>query len=172
MKPYPIPQKWRTLVEAKISEWFTNGWIEECDETAEWNSPLHAAPKISGGHRIPDEIRLCMDMRRVNDETEDESTEIPTIATMWNELSNSSIFSEIDLAQAYHQLSVEASCRDTLALTAPGGKRLRWTVMPFGAKGAVRHFQRQILRVIKDCRSFSVASLDNIRHQLRNMHIM
>lgn len=63
-----------------------------------WASPLHVAPKPSGGWRP------CGDYRRLNSETIPDRYPLPNIQDFNHNLHRATIFSKVDLVRAYHQI--------------------------------------------------------------------
>jgi hypothetical protein len=69
-KQYLIQERMSGKVVEKVKKWISNEWVEEVKGKSNgWNSLLFAAPKIFGGERVKEEIRLCIDFRQVNEKT-------------------------------------------------------------------------------------------------------
>jgi len=65
-RQYPIARKFKAKTGERIQEWSDNDWTEADEPGNPWNSPVNPRPKISGGKRDGDDIRLCMDLRGPN----------------------------------------------------------------------------------------------------------
>ena len=74
--------------------------IEKVQGPTPWVSPIVVVPKPSG------EIRLCVDMRKANDAIVRERHPIPTVDEVLQDMSQSSVFSKLDLKWGYHQLEL------------------------------------------------------------------
>lgn len=61
-------------------------------------SPLVVAPKGEN------DVRICVDMRRANEAVERENHPLPTMDDFQPHLSDATVFSKIDVTQAYHQV--------------------------------------------------------------------
>ena len=85
-RQYPIPERLSGKVQQRVTEWLEKGWIVPLEDVSSvrnlWNTPLVAAPKVSGGKK-EDDIRLCMDLRGVNVKSEAPDYQLPTIADLF-----------------------------------------------------------------------------------------
>lgn len=87
-QPYrrvPIPLE--RAVDGKIDELLRHGIIEKVD-TSNWISPLVIVPKPNS----PDEIRVCVDMKRANEAVARENHPLPTIDDFLPELGTAKVF--------------------------------------------------------------------------------
>lgn len=98
-QPYrrvPIPLE--KAVDKKIDELLHQGIIEKVN-SSNWISPLVIVPKPNS-----DEIRICVDMKRVNEAVARENHPLPTIDDFLPELGTAKVFSKLDVSQAFHQV--------------------------------------------------------------------
>ena len=65
---------------------------------------------------------------------------IPTLDEILKEVNGAKIFSELDLAQGYHQIILDEKSRHTTFIGTPQGL-LRYKRLIFGAKNAFEDFQ-------------------------------
>ena len=70
-----------------------------------WVSPIVAVPKKDG------QVRICVDMRLLNEAIRRLRHPIPTVNDISLSLNGAQNFSKLDLSQAYHQLELEEQSR-------------------------------------------------------------
>lgn len=120
-----------------------------------------------------DEKRPCHDYRPINKWMESDVEPLPSIENILTQMSGYNYLTSIDLPKAYNQIRIadksfttEDGSRMTLqeALAFQCGDELyEPTVMQFGTKTAVQHFQRFLQHVLRDSwGKGAYAYLDNI----------
>lgn len=99
-QPYRrVPVPLEKAVNQKIDELLRKDIIEKV-EFSNWISPLVVVPKSDD----PEEIRLCVDMKRANEAVARENHPLPTIDDFLPELNSAAVFSKLDVCQAFHQV--------------------------------------------------------------------
>lgn len=88
-------------------------------------------------------LRFCIDFRRVNALTYNDSYPIPRIDTYLDVLGGAKYFSTLDLRSGYWQVKIEESDRDKTAFVTRMGQ-FRFHVLPVGLTNAVSTFQRLV----------------------------
>ncbi|KAH1016964.1 hypothetical protein HUJ05_007705 [Dendroctonus ponderosae] len=123
-----------TLKEKKVDEMLRAGVIEHT--VSAYSSPpvLVSRPGMAP--------RFCVDYRKLNDLTTDESANLPRIQDTVKALSTSKIFSVLDLKSGYWQVPLEESSKAYTAFSTPDGASYQFVVMPFGLKNAPSTFQK------------------------------
>jgi len=88
-------------------------------------------------------LRFCVDYRRLNSVTKQDSYPLPLIDNCLNALSGSSWYSTLDLRSGYYNIPIAEENRDKSAFVTRSGC-YRFTVMPFGLTCASSVFQKLI----------------------------
>ena len=151
--PYRIPAAWQKEVREEIQNMLDLGVIEPSDSP--WASPIVTVRKKDGT------LRLCIDYRKLNAVTLNDTYQMPRVEEIIENLGDAHYISTLDLTKGYYQVSVEEQDRDKTAFTTPFGK-FRFRRMPFGLKGAPTTFQRLMDRVLHGYHSFATAYLDDV----------
>lgn len=100
-QPYRrIPAPLEKAVDSKINDLLNKDIIEKVT-ISNWISPLVVVPKPDSS----DGIRICVDMKRANEAIARENHPLPTIDDFLLELENATIFSKLDIREAYHQVN-------------------------------------------------------------------
>ena len=137
-----IPFNLRDKVEAKIRELEDLDIIEEIDgEPTPWISPIVCAPKKSN------EIRMCVDMRVVNQFIMRERHLTPTLNEIMAEVNGARYFSKLDLNNGYHQLELDEESKNLTTFSSHVGLR-RYKRLNFGISCASEIFQNAIASTI------------------------
>jgi hypothetical protein len=97
--------------------------------TSPWSSPILLVPKKDGSYRF------CADFRALNDVTETEIFQLPSIRECRDSLGGSAMFSTLDLHSGYWQIEIDPKDRHKTAFTTETGN-WEFVVMPFGVKNA------------------------------------
>ena len=131
----------KTQIEEQLRQWERDNIIQRCESN--WASPIHAVKKPDGSWRV------CGDFRRVNAMTKLDRYPLPALTTFNEQLAGCTVFSKVDLKQAFQQVCVDESSQEKTAIITTLGlyKFLR---MPYGLKNAAQCFQRNVHQLLSD----------------------
>ncbi|GFO29260.1 retrovirus-related pol polyprotein from transposon 412 [Plakobranchus ocellatus] len=134
-----IPYHVRKDVEKELKRLEEQDIIEEVESSTPWMRPIVVVHKKLVG------VRLCVDMREANKAIERERHPMPTIEDMINDLNGSTVFSRIDLQQAFHQLELNKESRFITTFSTHVRPR-RFKRLMFGVNAAPEIFQHARVR--------------------------
>jgi len=122
--------KW---IDKEVEEMRKHGIIEPA--ASPWASNVVLVKKKDGT------LRFCVDYRRLNSVTRQDSYPLPLIDNCFYALSGSSWYSTLDLRSGYYNIPIAEEDRDKSAFVTRSGC-YRFTVMPFGLTCAPSVFQQ------------------------------
>jgi hypothetical protein len=134
-KMRPINPALRDSLKDQLNKWLEEGVIEPSQSP--WSFPLVAAPKKN------QTVRWCIDFRRLNDVTTKDAYMIPTITENLDHLGKSWVFSSLDGAGAFHNISIRKQDQEKTAFGTPFGS-FQFRKLPFGLTNGPASYQRLI----------------------------
>ena len=138
----PVPYAVKDKVEAELTRLQEEGIIKPVDH-AEWASPIVTVRKKNGG------IRLCADFKvSINKHIEPNQHPIPNPTDLLSKLSGGSVFSKLDLSQAYAQLPLDEQSQSYCVIATHRGL-YAFTRLPFGVSSAPSIFQKTIEQLLQ-----------------------
>ena len=151
---YNISLPERNAMEKYISESLASGIIRPS------RSPLASGfffvKKKSG------ELRPCIDYRELNNITVKNKYPLPLLSSTFEPLAGATIFSKLDLRNAYHLVRIREGDEWKTAFNTPMG-HFEYRVLPFGLCNAPAVFQCLVNDVLRDMINvFCVVYLDDI----------
>lgn len=138
----PIPLE--GAVNAKLDELLARDIIEVKNGPASWVSPLVVANKANGT------IRLCVDLRRVNQAVVRERHPMPIIDDIMTRIGKGKIWSVLDVKDAFFLLELDDESKDITTFITHRGL-YRFKRLPFGLVSAPEMFQRTMDEMLADC---------------------
>jgi len=130
------------------------GWIRASTSPA--GAPIHFVNKKDAG------LRLCVDYRQLNEITIKDRTPLPLIGESRDQQSSATIYTKLNIRDAYYNLRIAKGNEWKTALRTRYGLYVYY-VMPFGLTNAPASFQRWMNEILSDYLDiFCVAYLDNI----------
>ena len=130
-----VPFHLRDKVAAEIDKLIRADIIEKVTGPTEWVLRIVTPPKP----KKPEEIRLCVDMRKANKAILRTHHVTPTIDELVSGLRGATFFSKIDLRSGYHQLVLSPECRYITTFSIHVGL-YRYKRLSFGVNSAAEVF--------------------------------
>lgn len=140
-----VPIHLQPLLEDKLKDKIKKGIIEEVNSPAAWVSPLVIAYRKNG------DIRDCMDAREVNTAIEREVHPIPSMESLVSKLQNATVFSVLDMNEAFNQIELDEESRGITTFITHQGM-FRYTSLFYGLNCAPEKFQKVMEQTIAKCK--------------------
>lgn len=166
----PIPLE--TKINAKIDELVAMDIIEPVNHPSSWVSPIVPVLKSDG------DVRICVDMRCANKAIVRENHPLPTMEQLMPKFRKSTVFSKLDIANAFHQIEIKEDCRDITTFISNKGL-YRYKRLMFGISCAPEYFQKILENLLIQCEGV-VNFIDDIvvfgrnesEHNKRLQHVL
>ena len=161
--PYNVPVARRIslplipLVEKELRRMEDNGIITKVTKPTEWCAPIVATLKKTG------DVRLCVDLRKLNQFVDKERYIIPAIEDIIANLNGSVKYSSLDAAGAYWQLPLSEKSRDLTTFITPQG-RYHFNRLPYGITSASEIHQRKMMEILGGMNGVEIYQDDVIVH--------
>ncbi|XP_042345404.1 uncharacterized protein K02A2.6-like [Plectropomus leopardus] len=124
-------------VKAELERMVKCGVIKEVTEPTEWCAPMVPVPKRTA------DVRICVDLKRLNMAVKRERFVLPTIDDILPRLAESRVFSLLDAASGFWQIPLERETAKLTTFITPTG-RYFFKRLPFGISSAPEIFQREM----------------------------
>ena len=138
---------------------------------SQYTNPVHLVPK-----KEPNSFRFCVDYRKLNAITDNQSFTLPRISDVTHRLHGACVFSTLDLKNAYWQINVRPCDRKFTAFSCPYGT-FQFKRMPMGTKNSAFTFQRAISYILHGLEHCTFAYIDdelvfseNLDEHKRHLH--
>lgn len=135
--PIPLMDK----VKEELKRMKEGNVIEEITEPTEWVAPIVPVVKPNG------KIRICVDLKKLNQAVERERYMMPTVDDVIHQLRGSSVFSKLDAASGFWQIPLDRETAKLTTFITPFG-RYFFTHLPFGISSAPEIFQRIMTEIL------------------------
>lgn len=165
LKPYLTSPSDHRLIADTIRDWKEAGIVS--DSTSQYASPVLLVSKSSG------EKRLCVDYRRLNQQTMNQPYPMPDVDSQLGALFHGVIFTVLDLSNGFLQVPLTPAAKDKTAFVTEESTA-KFERMPFGLKGAPGTFQKMMGIVFENLKKDGILSmyLDDIILPSKNWELM
>jgi hypothetical protein len=134
----PVLKQMREQIEALLKM----GIIEDCRD-----SPF-AFPIVMAKRPGSDKLRLCIDFKFQNMQTEPYPFPIPDIRDQLSRLAGKKFYCSLDCSSFFHEFEILEECRQYTAFVTPWGQKLQWKRVPFGLRNSPSHCQREFQELL------------------------
>ena len=153
-KPRPVPFAIKDAIGQELYRLEKQGIIKKVN-SSNWAAPIVAVPKKDGRFRLCGDYKVTINQALIIDQYP-----LPKPEDLFATLANGTVFSKLDLSQAYLQLQLdEASMPYTTVNTHQG--LYQYTRLPFGVASAPAIFQRLMDTILQGI-SGVICYLDDI----------
>ena len=139
---YNLSQKELEVQKKYIEEQVIKGFMRPSQSST-------ASPMIFVKKKDTDELRPCVDYRRLNEITVKDRGPLPLINETLDRLQKARIYIKLDLQNAYNSIRIKEGDEWKTAVRARYGL-FEYLVMPFGLTNAPATFQRFITNVLRE----------------------
>ena len=136
--PIPLHEK----VKKELQRMKEMSVIEEVKEPTEWVAPMVPVLKPNG------DVRICVDLKKLNQAIEREKFVIPTFDDIIHQLRGSTVFSKLDAQSGFWQIPLDPETAKLTTFITPVG-RFYMKRVPFGISSAPEIFMRTVLEILK-----------------------
>jgi len=151
-RPRRLSPKLLSEVKIIISKLLKEGKIRH--STSPYGSPINLVKKGGSSYRVTG------DYRKLNAITTPDKYPLNFLSDFTTELSGKTLFSKIDLKDAFFQIPMEESSINKTAIVTPIGS-FEWLVMPQGLRNSAQSFQRYINKAMHGL-DFTFAYVDDV----------
>ena len=138
----PLEQSlsYRDKLQKELQLLQSQGIIEPVTEPTEWCAPIVVAPK-----KDSDQIRMCVDLSRLNRYVKRERYQSPTLAEAVADIAaeNAKVFTKLDALKGYHQCLLDEESQKLTTFITPFG-RFKYLRAPFGISSIAEHYNRRM----------------------------
>ena len=145
------PRKFADPINAEIDrqckELLSLNIIEHSD--SQWSSPIVPVRKKDG------QLRMCVDYRKVNSVTKTEKFPMPNLTDCIYSVSNTKLFTKLDLVKGYYQVLLDEDSRQYTAFSTPTN-HYQFRTLSFGLKNSGIAFQKNMQQILSEYSSNNV----------------
>jgi hypothetical protein len=151
-RPYRLSFREQTVFKEQLQMLLAQGVIKRADGPTDFLSPVLFVPKP----RKPDELRMCIDFRRLNAVSKRDYHALPHIRDLLQSMSGCKYFTALDLTWGFWALPIVEQDQHKTAFTGPDGDIYVWTKAPMGLTNSPAAFQRLMAHILQGIPGVSV----------------
>ena len=138
--PRTIPFAFRDKLRLELDSLQAQGKISPVTEPTAWCAPIVLTPKKNS-----DQIRLCVDLFRLNKFVQREryQSDTPAQAVVDIAAENAKVFMKLDALKGYHQCPLDEESQLLTTFITPFG-RFKFLRAPFGISSISEHYNRRM----------------------------
>ena len=110
------------------------GVVSKVEVPTDWCAPIVVVPKAK------EQVRLCVDLTRLNDSVKRERLILPSVEETLAKLGGAKVFSKLDTNSGFHQIPLTEESKLLTTFITPFG-RFCYNRLPFDITSAPEHFQ-------------------------------
>ena len=152
-----VPHSMKEKVKSELEKLEEKNIITPVTQPTDWCSRMVLATKKSG------EPRICIDPRPLNQALKREHYPLPVMEDIMPRLANSTLFSKLDLSNAYWHVQLDKESSMLTTFQTPFG-RYRWKRLPFGTSVSSEMFQNRLDQALEGLEGVINVSDDVIVH--------
>jgi len=141
-RPYHLEPKYKEKVCLELDKMHVVGIIEPMEDT-DWVSPMVIQEK-----KQKDEIRICVDLRKLNDACVHDPFPTPFTGEVLDNVGGHKAYSFTNGFSGYDQINIVPKDRSKTTFATEWGC-FQYTVMPFGIKNALMIFSCMVITMFK-----------------------
>jgi hypothetical protein len=120
IKQYSIAKSMKAKVVKRVGEWEKAGWIAKANKNcSNWNIFLLLARKKLGGIVDLDDIRLCLDFKRMNAIMKPPQYMIPVIKEISMKIEGKKYLTELNIKSTFHHILLVEESYQVVTFTTP-----------------------------------------------------
>lgn len=141
--PFPLMES----VEGELNIMEKQGVIYKQDKPTEWCAGLVVVPKTQKTGNGKPQVRLCVDLTKLNESVMRETFPLPSVEETLSKLSGATIFSKLDANSSFYQIPLDKSSTLLTTFITPFG-RYSFRRLPFGISSAPEFFTKQMSKIL------------------------
>ena len=146
-KPRRFADPINAEIDRQCKELLSLNIIEHSD--SQWSSPIVPVRKKDG------QLRMCVDYRKVNSVTKTEKFPMPNLTDCIYSVSNTKLFTKLDLVKGYYQVLLDEDSRQYTAFSTPTN-HYQFRTLSFGLKNSGIAFQKNMQQILSEYNSKNV----------------
>ena len=168
--PRAIPYAYRDKLRTELDNMVAKGIITPISEPTTWCAPIVVVPKKNSN-----DIRLCVDLSKLNKFVQRERYQSPTPREAVADIAatQANFFTTCDALAGYHQCPLAADSQPLTTFITPFG-RFMFLRAPFGISSISEHYNRrmdealgdipQTRKIVDDCLAYDVNFDSHVTH--------